>query len=109
MASTSPSLKEISKKILLDRLVKLGDMIGDGLADEPGGAWINKEYKSVLRQPGIIPKRKVNKAHIDGLMKSRVVSVSCKFCGGKLKQTRSGSMRASCVQCGAKFQLLKRK
>ncbi|MBY6104887.1 hypothetical protein KUW19_00125 [Ferrimonas balearica] len=90
------------------QLIKLGDMIGDGLADEPDGKWIRKEYRKVAEALGVIPKRKraTNAEAINERMVERCRDVPCSKCGGPLKQTRSGSCRAVC-QCGAKYQLMK--
>lgn len=91
------------------QLIRLGDMIGDGLADEPGGAWIKREYKQCMRALGIAPPRRNRSALIDERMRQRVAEVKCPACAGELKQTRAGSTRAKCAACGALFQLLKLK
>ncbi|WP_417883602.1 hypothetical protein [Vibrio rumoiensis] len=92
------------------QLVKLGDMMGDGLHLEPGGKWISQEYKKIAQALGLIPKRKRanNSKAINERMAERVKETPCTFCKGELKQTRSGSMRARCVECGKLFGLLKR-
>lgn len=91
------------------QLVKLGDMIGDGLHHEPDGKWISKEYNQVAKALGYIKSksRKNNSETINQMMQERVKNFKCE-CGGKTKQTRSGSMRAVCTSCGGKYQLLKR-
>lgn len=38
-------MSDMDKEYLHRQLVKLGDMIGDGLHDEPDGKWITKEYR----------------------------------------------------------------
>jgi ribosomal protein S27E len=91
------------------QLIRLGDMIGDGQADEPGGAWIKREYKQTMRALGISPPRRNRSAQIDERMRQRVAEVKCPTCAGELKQTRSGSTRAKCGACGALLQLLKLK
>lgn len=97
-----------AKDHLYRQLIQLGDMMGDGLHYEPDGKWIPKEYKRVLKALGIIPKRRPSStSQINDLMRERVAESKCR-CGGKVKQTRSGSMRAVCVECGNKYQLLKR-
>lgn len=101
----------MDKDFLHRQLIKLGDMMGDGLHHEPDGKWISKEYRKVARALGYLPKQKRAKADVDEinkLMADRCQSVNCTKCGGFLKQTRSGSMRASCADCGGKFQLLKK-
>jgi ribosomal protein L37AE/L43A len=96
------------REFLHNQLIKLGDMMGDGLHYEPGGEWINKEYKKVARALGYGPKRKNDSSEINARMAERVSETPCKQCGGTLRQTRSGSMRAKCQGCGTRFQLLKR-
>ncbi|MEL4360909.1 hypothetical protein [Shewanella algae] len=89
------------------QLIKLGDMMGDGLHHEPDGKWISKEYTRILKELGMLPKRKpVNSEKINQAMLRRVSEVTCGKCGGELTQTRSGSKRAIC-QNGHKWQLLK--
>jgi hypothetical protein len=93
------------KDFLHRQLVKLGDMMGDGLHHEPDGRWISREYNRILKALGISAPRKNNGAMINEAMAKRIVAVECPQCGGKLKQIRAGSMRAICG-CGAKFQLM---
>ena len=95
------------KEFLHRQLIKLGDMMGDGLHYEPDGKWISHEYKKTLKALGIESKRKNNSKKINELMDQRVRDVKCQNCNGILKQTRSNSKRARCVDCGALFQLLK--
>ena len=100
-------MQEETRKHLHRQLVKLGDMMGDGLHREPDGKWIEKEYRQVMVALGMIPKRKRNTSAINQRMQQRVKDVSCQNCGGQLKQTRSGSKRAACTTCPSKWQLLK--
>jgi len=92
---------------LHSQLVKLGDMMGDGLHLEPGGKWINTEYRKILKSLGMLPPRKNNSAVINEKMIKRVAQVPCPNCNGILKQTRSGAKRAKCQQCGNLYKLLK--
>lgn len=95
---------------LYSQLVKLGDMMGDGLHHEPDGKWISRDYKRICKALGLIPARKpVTPEHtkqVNDRMAQRCEEVPCQ-CGGKLAQTKSGSMRAKCTDCGHKYQLLK--
>ncbi len=100
-------LSSETKKHLHNQLIKLGDMLGDGLHNEPGGKWISKEYKATLKALGLSPKKQNNSSAIDARMTERVNTVKCGKCNSQLKQTRSGSKRAVCESCGAKWQLLK--
>ena len=103
-------LTEQQEKTLYNRLIRLGDMMGDGLHHESDGKWISREYGQIVRTLGIVPPkdRGPSIARIDERMRERVAVVKCGRCeGGRLVQTRSGSRRATCVQCGAKWQLLK--
>lgn len=94
---------------LHEQLVKLGDMMGDGLHHEPGGAWISREYTKICRilYPEMFPKKDFTK-------RNKAVSAwcethKCQMCKGELKQTKSGSLRVKCKDCGAKYQLSKLK
>lgn len=84
-------------------LVKLGDMMGDGLHLEPDGKWISKEYRRIAKALNLIPAKKRDVAGINIAMGKAIKGQLCK-CGGRLKQTRSGSKRAKCVECFTKYQ-----
>lgn len=95
---------------LLNDLVKLGDMMGDGLHLEPDGKWIEQSYKRICRQLGYIPKRKSNVKAINEGVKKAIAGFYCKAncCGStSAKQTRSGAMRVMCTKCGTKYQLIR--
>lgn len=91
---------------LHSQLVKLGDMIGDGLHQEPGGRWITRDYNRALKALGLIPSkpRRNNGAAIDAAMAKSLQSAKCPDCGGGMKQARAGSLRANCLECGTKVQ-----
>lgn len=93
---------EVSAR-LHDQLVKLGDMMGDGQHHEPDGKWIAKEYRRVSRALGYGAPRASNAEAINKAMASALEKCQCRKCGGQLKQTKSGSLRAACA-CGAKYQ-----
>ena len=99
----------MNKDALHRKLIRLGDLMGDGLHNEQGGSWIEDEYIYTLQDLGLAPKkkRKCRLERIDEAMAERVLLVECTECGGALQQTRSGSMTAKCVGCGLKFKLLK--
>lgn len=101
------SMDQQTKNRLHNQLIKLGDMMGDGLHLEPDGKWIEKEYRQIAKALGFIPKKKNNSTAINERMMQRVKEVQCGKCQGQLSQTRQGSKRAQCTQCGAKRQLLK--
>lgn len=97
---------EDGKEFLLNNLVRLGDMMGDGLHNEPGGAWIKREYEKTLKHLGIV-KPKTTES-IDKFMLERCDKVKC-TCGGTLKQVRKGTFIAKCMVCGEKYRLGQRK
>ncbi|ENY6785800.1 hypothetical protein ACF1CY_003288 [Providencia rettgeri] len=109
-------MSEASDKADLHRqLIRLGDMMGDGLHHEPDGKWISKEYRRVAKALGYdMPavKRQSNPAReqrteaINQRMQERVRDVPCQKCGGVLKQIRSGSVKANCEPCGIRYTLL---
>jgi len=98
----------LGREFLHSQLVKLGDMMGDGLHHEPDGEWISEEYRKICVALGYTKPKKRDIFAVNEKMAERVKAVSCKKCGGELSQTRSGSMRAKCKNCGSKFQLLRR-
>ncbi|NRB79176.1 MAG: hypothetical protein HRU38_10975 [Saccharospirillaceae bacterium] len=105
------ALTKEDKDRLHGQLIKLGDMMGDGLHHEPDGKWIAKEYRQISKALGLIPPKKStnNSAQINERMAERIKQVDCPNCQQELKQTRSGSMKAKCISCGSKYSLLKRK
>lgn len=90
------------------QLVRLGDMIGDGMADEPDGTWIRKEYRQVCKELGYGHPRRNNGAAIDIAVAKHLETARCE-CGGRFKQSRSGSMRVHCAACTKRYQLKVRK
>lgn len=102
-------MDDVTRRHLSNQLIKLGDMMGDGLHLESDGKWISKEYTRVAKALGYIPKadRSGRIKAINSQMVNRVADVKCQKCSGELRQTRSGAKRAKCQSCGALFQLLK--
>lgn len=98
------------KSHLYNRLIRLGDLMGDGCHLEPDGKWIEDEYKSIVRILGIGPKKSVKRdtKSIDVFMNKRLQEVRCE-CGGKLLQSRKGSFIANCSICGKRYRLGSRK
>lgn len=94
----------MDKDLLEDRLVRLGDMMGDGLHLEPEGKWIEKEYKKTLKALGLLNPVKRNNDKINEFMDNRLKEVKC-TCGSELIQSRSGSFIGKCNKCGKKFIL----
>lgn len=100
-------MTETENASLYAQLIKLGDMMGDGLHHEPGGKWIEKEYGKILRLLDLIPKKDYT-ARNEKVAKW-CVGKTCDKCGGGLKQTRSGSNRVICTECKTKYQLTTKK
>lgn len=92
------------------QLVKLGDMMGDGLHHEPGGKWIERDYKKVAKALGYLPAqpRRNHGPENDAFMVKALEASKCPRCGGQLAQSRAGSLTAVCRGCGAKRRLGKR-
>ncbi|RDL44342.1 hypothetical protein DN730_08025 [Marinomonas piezotolerans] len=109
MSTASQDLDPETCKRLGDQLIRLGDMMGDGLHLEPDGKWISREYRQVAKALGYIKKedRSARITEINRLMDKRTAQVKCRKCDGKLKQTRSGAKRAKCHKCESLWQLLK--
>jgi hypothetical protein len=93
------------------QLVRLGDMMGDGLHHEADGKWIEKEYAATFNAlyPEVKQKRRIEKnKRVNEQMKVLLETFKCKKCGGKLKQARSGSKIAYC-ECGLRYSATKKK
>ena len=99
-------MKSQEEDVLYKRLIRLGDMMGDGLHHEPSGKWIEKEYEQILIELGIAKpkKRKSNVQRINEYMANRLKVAKC-LCGSDLKQSRSGSFVGVCNKCGKRFIL----
>lgn len=108
----------MDRDFLHHQLVKLGDMLGDGLGyEEP---WIGKEYRKIYnllypptkeeKQAKAEIRRKKNE-NINKQIEEKLKTNSCTKCNSKLKQTRSGSKVVQCIneQCKAKFQYKSKK
>ena len=97
---------------LWDRFIRLGDMMGDGLHNEPDGRWISREYKKISKI--LIPelketekKRRLRKATaVNEAMSKKLEVDCCNKCKSKLKQVRSGSFVVKCIndECGTKYK-----
>lgn len=101
----------MDNEFLSRQLIKLGDMMGDGLHYEPGGEWITKEYNRILRllHPEIFAeKRKQTRDRVNVAM-NKLLEVSKCSCGGSLRQSRSGSRIAYCKECGIRYKAGKSK
>lgn len=97
---------------LMNQLVKLGDMMGDGLHHEE--PWIAREYRKISRilMPEIKEKEKATRIARNKALDAKVAQVlpnhKCK-CGGNLKQSRSGSLVVNCTVCSLSFKFSKKK
>jgi len=96
------------------QLVKLGDMMGDGLHHEADGKWIEKEYAKICKvlHPEMFLKqneakkkaRKLKAIAVNDRMDEILKDFKCK-CGGTLKQGRSGTKVANCILCENRYKL----
>lgn len=90
-----------------NQFIRLGEMIGDGLHDEPGGKWISREYKRLSKI--LVPEikeaeqkgRKLKNENINIQIQKLILEKKCK-CGGTLEQSRSGSKILYCTVAGCK-------
>lgn len=102
-------LGEMTKEYLQRQLVRLGDMMGDGLHLERDGKWISREYRQAAIALGLIPARRPRSvARINESVAKAIADTKC-ACGGELKQARSGDLRAKCLACGKRYQIKTRK
>ncbi|PJZ51594.1 hypothetical protein [Leptospira adleri] len=96
-------MQDISREYLSNRLIKLGDMIGDGLHHENKS--ISSEYKRVLHElHPEIKKRKMEKGReqMNEMVNSVIETRSCD-CGGKFIQKRKGAKVIICSSCKKRF------
>lgn len=109
--------KQVNKtddKFLWDQFARLGEMIGDGLHNEPDGKWITKDYNRLSRilLPDMHKRLRMQKREaMDKQMAELLVKFKCnkEGCGGDLIQTRKGCKTAVCVKCGAGYKATKEK
>lgn len=95
-----------------DQFCKLGEMIGDGLHNEPDGKWISKEYRRLmlLLNPDIkqllANQRKEKNERIDNQILKIIATIKCKKedCNGQLYQSKSGSKIMTCSKCLARYK-----
>ncbi|UYD21557.1 hypothetical protein [Vibrio phage 29Fa.3] len=89
------------------RLVTLGDMIGDDVATKEA----RREYKCILKQLGYVqsPPRANNSAAINKAVNEALEKQDCPKCGGKLKQTRKGSLTVICTDCETKMKFKRKR
>lgn len=108
------STKKTDDDFLNRQLIKLGDMMGDGLHHEPGGKWIEKEYRAVAK--ALMPEMyadiaKKKRDSLNERMRSLLLTARCNNgeCRGILKQARSGSKVCNCMICGARYKVTSKK
>lgn len=102
----NPNLSEAARDRLSNQLIKLGDMMGDGLHHEE--PWIAREYRQTLKAlyPDIFKRQRAERAAmINRNMAALLAEKKCP-CGGTLKQTRAGTRACACTACGRKFKAI---
>jgi len=110
MHGKNSSVMERNNEFEWNQFCRLGEMMGDGLHHEPDGRWIAREYKRLAKI--LIPdireaetlNRKVKNARVDEQMAEFLEDKSCS-CGGKLKQSRSGSKVLYCQTCSLRYKV----
>ena len=111
MTEREKQADEAGRDLLYRQLDGLGQMIADGLADEPDGKWIRKQYRDTcialgIAKPSDFRKPRTNHTkQINVFMTQRVKEELCQKCSSILKQSRSGSLIAICTRCGARYRL----
>jgi cupin superfamily acireductone dioxygenase involved in methionine salvage len=117
MTEMTDEQKKQEIRWLYQQLDKLGQMIED---DDEWGATrreLNREYRRVVKalarlEPDkwkdILSLRKPSEKY-DKLVADFCREHKCRKCGGDMRQSRSGSLRIVCKQCGAKYQLKTKK
>lgn len=68
---------------------------------QEGGQQLVREYRKLKAAQGKgLRKPKKDHSAVDQAMAEQVAAFACPACGGVLRQTRSGSLRAVCTACG---------
>lgn len=110
-AENNPPKKEFDD-FLSNRLIKLGDMMGDGLHHEPDGKWIEREYRDTLKAlyPELYKNMRKHKADsTDKQMSALLAENKSSCCDAPLRQSRKGSKIAYCTQCNNRFKAKSKK
>jgi len=102
---------------LYHQLDKCGQMIAE---DDEWGATrreLNREYRRIIKALARLepekwkdlPMCRKPSEKYDAQVADICNRKPCPRCGGKCRQTRSGSLRIVCTECGAKYQIKKSK
>lgn len=71
---------------------------------QEGGQQLVREYRKLKAAQGRgLRKPKKDHSAVDRAMAEQLASCACGACGGNLKQSRSGSLRAVCQTCGERW------
>lgn len=71
---------------------------------QEGGQHLMREYRALKAAQGKgVRKAKRDHSAVDQSMIEQLASCACPACGGVLKQTRSGSLRARCLACDGRW------
>lgn len=97
-------------KHLWDQFIKLGEMIGDGAHEEPGGKWMSREYKKLSKI--LVPEikeaetnfRQIKNKAIDEKIKLLLEKMKSTCCNSDFKQARSGSLIVYCFLCNKRYK-----
>ncbi len=108
----SDAQKKERIKFLYHQLDVCGQLIAD---DDEWGVErkrLNREYKNILKELAMLEPENWNypafqkpSQKYDGLVADFCKENKCPKCNGELRQTKSGSLRVICNQCGIKYQL----
>mgnify|MGYP006921350725 CR=1 FL=1 len=110
-----PKEEKPNDQHLWNQFIKLGEMIGDGLHEEPDGKWISREYKQLAKilvpeiKESLAETRKIKNQTIDEQVKKLLDKFKSKCCNVDLKQARSGSLIVYCSKCNHRYKAVKSK
>lgn len=111
----NPKLTEQQKQFYLGRLVKCGDILGDGDLDPEFERQVRKEYRQTLDMlyPNIAKAERQARAEHRDILVSKWLELDrqCPECKakGRFTQSRKGAMKVQCNHCKSKFSLSARK
>ena len=100
-----------------NQFCRLGEMIGDGLHNEPDGKWISKEYRRLMLllnpdiKESLAKQKKEKNERLDNQILKLIATGKCTHndCGGQLYQSRSGSKIMYCSKCQSRYKAISSK
>ncbi|MGX9459398.1 hypothetical protein ACWU37_20940 (plasmid) [Photobacterium damselae subsp. damselae] len=114
MYKKNPNLTQEQERYLSQRLIRCGDLLGEGDLDPSFKKEVRREYRAVLNELYPDIKKSENKKRSDlrdkavkAWLEGPGLNTACSGCSsvGCFKQSRRGSYRIICTRCNMKSRL----